>query len=222
MSIRTVRNEFAKMRRLRLLPIAAVMVFVVVALALYTAASSPGLDLRAPEAWNSLLAGMSLGIPLVCPLLLAVLASRLTDVEHHGGTWLLQATAGLRTGRVCRAKMTALGIVTTLVTVATSALVLLAGRMLVGISAPVPLGAWAGFTVCVLVVDLVVLALHVLISAHVENQLVALGIGVMGCVIALFSQGLPPIAQHLTPWGHYALAQAADYRGEGYVALTPS
>lgn len=219
MNAPAVINEFAKMRHLKVGVFGLAMVVAVVALALFALVSNPDVDLGDSSAWNALLAGMSLGIPLVSPLLLAVLASRQTDMEHQGNGWLLQATSGLTPGGLCRAKFMALGLVVAVLTVVQSLLVLLAGKVLAGILPPAPLGHWAGFTLCMLAVNLVVLAMHILISAKVENQLVALGIGVLGTLLAVFSQGLPPVAAHLTPWGYYSLARAADYDVSEYVTL---
>ncbi|SDT06283.1 ABC-2 family transporter protein [Brevibacterium sandarakinum] len=219
MNTRAIANEFAKMRHLRIGLVTAVMILAVLGLSLYTVVSSPTFSPEAPSAWNGLLAGMSLGIPLIFPLLLAVLASRQTDIEHQGNGWLLQATSGLTPGGVCRAKFTALGLVVAASTIGTSLLVLVTGKLLVGIIPPVSFAHWAGFTGCMLVVNLVVLAGHILVSAKVDNQLVALGIGILGTILAVFSQGLPDVVAHLTPWGYYALAMAADYQGTGFVAL---
>lgn len=219
MNTRTVINEFAKMKHLRINLVAVAMIVAVLGLSLYTIVSSPNFDPDTPSAWNALLAGMSLGIPLAFPLLIAVLASRQTDIEHQGNGWMLQSTSGLTPGGICRAKLAALGIVVTLVTIGTSLLVLAAGKLVAGVVPSAPLAHWAGFTAYMLVINLVVLALHILLSAKIENQLIALGVGVLGCVLAVFSQGLPVEAAHLTPWGYYALAKAADYRSEGYIAL---
>ena len=79
MNARAVANEFAKMRHLKVGLIAVVMVL---GLSLFAVVSSPDFDPATPQAWNALLAGISLGIPLLSPLLLAVLASRQTDIEH--------------------------------------------------------------------------------------------------------------------------------------------
>ncbi len=219
MRYRAVANEFAKMKHLRIGLVVAVLVLAVVLLSLYTVISSPEFSPDSPGAWNALLAGMSLGIPLLSPLMLAVIASRQTDIEHTGNGWLLQSTSGITPGGICRAKFVALGFVVTVSTLSTSLIVLAFGKLLVGILVAAPLGHWAGFTICVLIVNLAMLALHILLSAKVENQLVALGVGVLGCVVAVFSQGLPPAAAHVTPWGYYSLARAADYEGDQYVAL---
>lgn len=219
MNARAVANEFAKMRHLKVGLIAVIMVLGVLGLSLFAVVSSPDFDPATPQAWNALLAGISLGIPLLSPLLLAVLASRQTDIEHQGNGWLLQSTFGITPGGVCRAKLAALGVIVAAVTLGTSLIVLAFGKLLAGILPPAPLGHWAGFTLCMLVVNLAVLALHILLSAKVENQLVALGIGVLGCILAVFSQGLPVAAAHVTPWGYYALARAAGYEGDAIQAL---
>ncbi|MGD7788989.1 ABC transporter permease [Propionibacteriaceae bacterium Y1700] len=166
------------------------------------------------------MAGLSLGTALVQPLLLAVLASRLVDIEHQGQGWLLSATSGLTPGRLLRAKLLALGIVLTIASVATH-LLLLAFGLLAGITEAVPVGVWIGAAVGAWLVGWVILALHVWLSTRIENQLVGLGVGVLGTLLATSSAGLPAWANHLTPWGHYAFTRAAEYRGTELVLLQP-
>lgn len=219
MSATAVANEFAKMRHLKVGLIAAVMVIAVLGLTMMGLLSDPAFDPGVTAAWHALLAGMSLGTPLIAPLLLAVLASRQTDIEHQGNGWLLQTTSGLTPGAVCRAKFFSLGVIVVVVTAAVSLGALAIGRALVGISAPLPAGHWAGFTICALVVNLVLLAGHILLAAKVENQLIGLGIAVLGTLLGLFSQNLPEVLAHITPWGYYALAEAANYQDGVMVAL---
>jgi hypothetical protein len=209
---RAVANEFAKMRHLKVGLVGAFMIVPIAGLSLFAVVTSPDFAPSSPDAWNALLAGMSLGVPMLSPLLLAVLASRQTDIEHTSNGWLVQSASGLTPGGVCRAKLVALGAVVTTTTLSTSLLVLFSGTLM-GIAGAPPIGHWAGFTACVLVINLTILALHILLSAKVENQLVALGIGAFGGIVAVFSQGLPAAAAHATPWGYYALAQAAGYEG---------
>lgn len=212
MNARAVANEFAKMRHLRVWLVMAVMVIAILGLSALTALSGPEFDVAYPGAWNVLLAGMSLAFPMVAPLLLAVLASRQVDIEHQGNGWLLSATSGVTPGGLCRSKLVSLGILVTGATLVASLLVLALGT-LTGIEAPMPTVHWAGFTLCMVVVNLVVLAVQVLLSAKIENQLVALGIAVLGTLIAVFSKGFPPAFAHVTPWGYYSLAEAAGYQG---------
>lgn len=219
MITRAVVNEFAKMRRRRVGVLALVLVIAVLALTSYSVASGPELDVESASAWNALLAGVSFSLPMVAPLLLAVLASRQTDIEHEGGGWLLHATSGLTPGSVCRAKIVALGLVVVTATLGASGLAAVIGRTLMGISAPFPAAHWMGFTACVVLIDLVVLALHVVVSAAVGNQLVGMGVAVLGTLIAIFSAGFPPLFAHLTPWGYYSLVRGADYSESEVIAL---
>lgn len=209
-------NEFAKMRRLRILPLTFALVTAIVGLTVFSAVTSP-----VPSSWELLMAGMSLAVPLVSPVLLAVLAVRMVDIEHRGGGWLLSQTSGITPGGSCRLKLVALGSTVAAATVLGSTLVIGIG-LLMGVSAPIPVDLWLGHTVSILVVNLVLLALHILLSARVENQLVGLGVGVLGSIVAVFASGLPSWFAHTTPWGHYALVGAADYREGELVALAPS
>ena len=218
MNAASVANEFAKMRHHKVGVIAAVMVIAVVALTVATATASPGFYPDEPGAWNHLLARASLAVPLTSPLMVAVLASRHVDIEHQGGGWLLAAASGLTPGRMCRSKFVALGAVVAAATLAPSLLVLGFGGLL-GISAPLPAGRWLGFVLCMTAVNLVLLAFHIVLAAKVENQLISVGTGALGTLIAMFSPGLPPSFAHATPWGYYGLAHAAGYEGTRLVSL---
>lgn len=213
----SIDRELAKMRHLRTGAVAVAMTAAGILLALFTVISTPELDVETDSAWNALLAGLSLGIPLVSPLLLAVMASRLVDIEHQGNGWLLQSTAGISPGAMCRAKFGALGLVVAASTIGMGVLTLFLGKVLIGITVAAPLGRFGVFVSAMLVVNLAILAIHILLSAKVDNQLVSLGIGAFGSIAAVFSQGLPPLVSHLTPWGYYALAKAADYQEDGFV-----
>ncbi len=221
---RAVANEFAKMRRLRTVPVLAVMVIGVVTLSSY-AFTTPGfmdsLEDPAAHPWQRLLVGLAFAVPLVSPILLAVLASRQVDIEHQGNGWLLAQTSGLTPGRLCRAKFAALGALLVTATLVQSALVAALGWA-AGITVEFPADPWLGYTAAAVVVNLVLLALHLLLAARVANQLVGLGIGVLGVFVSLSSTGMPPWLSHLfPPWGYYALATPVDIAGSGTIALDP-
>jgi hypothetical protein len=213
----TLRNESAKLRHLHVVPTVAALGAGLVLLTLFTVATS-GED--APT-WALPLAGFSFAAPLVCPLLVAVVASRVVDVEHQGNGWLLGQALGRTPGALCRAKLAVTGALVAVAVVAASVAVVALGLAL-GVTGPLPVGAWVGTTACVVAVSLALLALHLLLSAVVDNQLVCLGIGVVGTVLAVFSSGLPGWVAHATPWGYYGLGAAADYVDGDLTMLTPS
>lgn len=221
MSARVLVNEFAKMRRLHVGLMMSVLFFVVVGISLYAGVSNPYFDRATASSWNMLLMGIGSGFTLAAPLLIAVIASRLVDAEHQGGGWLLSATSGVTPGGLCRAKLVALGIFVSAVTILVCAVVAGAGLAL-GIQAPWPAGRWIGLALCVLVVNLVILALHIVLAARIENQLVGMGIGLLGTVLALFGTAVPAWIAHLTPWGYYALSSASGYVGSVLVGFSPA
>jgi hypothetical protein len=218
---RAVANEFAKMRHLGIGVVASVLVVIVVALSVFSAVTSPEFVSSSPTAWKALLAGLSLAVPLASPLLLAVVASRQVDIEHKGNGWLSSQTSGVTPGGLCRVKFLATGVVVAAATFLASMLVAGAG-LLSGLGASPPAGLWVGYTLSILVINLVVLALHIVLAAKTDNQLVGLGVGVLGTIVAIFATGIPATLAHLTPWGYYALATAADYQGGVLVVRTPS
>jgi len=212
-SAKIVVNEFAKMRHLRIGLVVALLLFGVAGLSAFQSFGSPGGFM-----WKGLLADLSFAVILISPLLLAILASRQVEMEHLGNGWLLSATSGVTPGRLCRAKFLALG---TLVVTATilQSLILIAFGLLAGITSPFPLEHWLGYTASAVVINLAVLAFHLLLSARIENQLVCLGVGVVGVFIGTFGSVLPDWLLHLTPWGYYSLATPADYVGMELVYL---
>lgn len=216
-----VVNEFAKMRHLHVVLLVAVLFAVVTGIGLYAAVFNPDFDRTSASSWNTLLMGMGSGFSLAAPLLLAVVASRLVDAEHQGGGWLMSATAGVTPGGLCRAKLLALGLLVAGATVLVSAAFAAVG-LAVGIDAPWPAGRWLGLTACLLVVSLALLALHVVLAARVENQLVGIGLGLLGAVVALISTAVPTWIAHLTPWGYYALSAAAGYVDGQLAGFAPS
>lgn len=216
-----VVNEFAKMRHLHLGVMCAVLALAVIGLTILTSVVAPDFADPQTRRWEQLLAGLSMGVPLATPLLLAVCASRLVDAEHQGNGWLLGQTSGLTPGALCRAKFVVLGVLVAAASTIAVFVPMLFG-LAIGIPNQLPMGTWIGFWACSLVVSLTVLALHVVIAAKVENQLVGLGIGLIGTILAVFASGLPTVARHLTPWGYYSLSTAAEYAGGELTLQTPS
>ena len=210
-----VMNELAKIRHLRIGVIAIIHLVAVVGLTAFQSLVA-GIDehLADPDGapWKILLTGLSRAFAMISPVLLAVLASRQVEMEHTGNGWLLSATSGVSPGHLCRAKFIVLGLIVALVTMMQSAL-LVGFAKLIGVTSPFPASHWIGYTASIMVINLAVLAFQILLSATVENQLVALGVGIVGIFLALFGVILPRFLTHLTPWGYYALAAPADYVG---------
>ncbi|SJM70002.1 ABC transporter permease [Gulosibacter sp. 10] len=217
-----VANEFAKMRHLRVGVLVPVLFALILGIVLYAITSDPSFAPGSDEAWNLLLNGICHGTLIASPLLLAVLASRQVDIEHQGNGWLLSATSGATPGRLCRAKFVSLGVLIVGAIVLASVIAFGIAVAMLGTGAPVPIGRWAGVTVSATVVSLVILAVQLLLAAKIENQLVGIGVGLLGIIFAMISVEMPAWVQHLVPWGYYALGMPAEYRDGVLVEIAPS
>jgi len=214
-----IRNEYAKMRHLHVAPVFLLMLVGVSAMTIfYALGSGIGRHLASPDAmgWKMLFGGLGMATSLAAPILLAVVASRQVEVEHVGNGWLAANTAGLAPGRLCRAKFISLGLPIAAVTVISGVLVMGFGTTL-GISTPLPTARWTAYIAALVVINLAVLAFHIVLSAKVANQLMCVGVGLIGLFLAIFGELFPSWFAHLIPWGYYALTKQADFVGEEMV-----
>ena len=213
LATRMVRNEYAKMRHLRIGLITALLLLGVCSITVLSALNSGLVNHRFDadgDGWRLLMVSLHGAVGLTSPLLLAVMASRQVEVEHSGQGWMSSATAGTTPGRLCRVKLLALGLLILPIPAAWGALVVIVGRA-VGLTAPVPaprlLALVAGLTAIKLA------------SARVENQLGPLALGLIGILLSVFAPVMPLWARYLSPWTAYGLIVPADFVGTDLVDL---
>ncbi|MCR2052165.1 ABC transporter permease [Actinomyces bowdenii] len=212
-----VRIEIAKMRRLRTLPVTLALVGASVAMcssALFPSSARAGFTDPAALPWAGLLLNAAFTNAMIGPVMVAVLASRQTEIEHSGAGWNLAASAGLTPGALCRVKVAALGLVIIPAVLVQSAALVLLGRA-VGITVPLDAGQWAVYTLMLIGVDLAMCALHVWLAAVVDNQLIGMGAGLLGGFVASFMLLAPPWLARLLPWGYYAVITNARFVQDG-------
>ncbi|MFC0673811.1 ABC transporter permease [Brachybacterium hainanense] len=220
---RAIRLELRKMRRLRTVPILAVMVCAVIALgsiSLFTDSARENADDPGAAPWAVLLLNYTMMAAMTSPILTAVLASRQTDIEHTGIGWTLASTAGFTPGMLCRAKLAALSLILGPAVVVQSLVLIGIGRV-VGIQVPLDPGPWMGYTTLLLLVDVAFLALHIWLAAVVENQLISVGVGMLGAFLAVFTLLMPGAVSRVIPWGYYALISSVGQQGREIVAISP-
>ncbi|MEU5156446.1 ABC transporter permease [Glycomyces sp. NPDC021274] len=212
---RAVTLEFRKMRRLRTLPLLIGIITAVAALSaasLFAGSTRETFDDPAAAPWAALLLSYTMMAAMTSPILAAVLASRQTDIEHSGIGWTLASTAGRSPGALCRAKLAALAILLVPAVAAQSLLVVGIG-VLAGIQVPLDLAPWALYTALLYLVDVAFCGLHIWLAARVENQLVSVGVGVLGAFLAVFSLLMPQGVSYVVPWGYYAVISHAGQSG---------
>lgn len=204
--------ELAKMRRLRAVPILVAVTAATTALSastLFSASARAQWADPASDLWASLLLSCAMMAgALTGPLTAAIMAGHLTDIEHSGSGWNLAAGVGLTPGRLLRAKVAALALLVVPAILVQN--LLLVGLGTAVLAAPVPVGAWAGWTVSLVVLQMIMIAGHAWLSAIVPNQLVSMTVGLLGGFVGVYMLLAPPwLARLVLPWGCYAVMSPA-------------
>ena len=203
--------EILKMRRLRAPQITMLIVGTSVALCSMNLFSASFTELsHDPHTmpWARLLLMTSFFNAMTGPILVSVLASRQTDIEHTGSGWNLAAASGLTPGTLCRAKLTALSLlIVPAVTVQSLGIIILARFR--GLSVALDVGPWATYTTLLICVDLAMCTYFLWLAAVVDNQLIVMSTGLLSGFIGIFTLLVPPEIVQWTPWGYYALITPA-------------
>lgn len=215
--------EFAKMRRLRVWLVAGVISLGTVlfsSMQLFSSSYTARINDPGTAHWETALLFYAMIKAMTAPILVAVVASRQVEVEHAGNGWTMAATLGQSPSRLCLAKVGALAPVVAATTLFEVGALVVGGR-LAGATAPLPLGTWAWYAAASFVITLTLLAAHVWLSARVEQQLVALGVGVLGAFAGVFAMLMPEWLARLLPWGYYAVASPYAMTADGGAAALP-
>lgn len=153
--------------------------------------------------WNNLFTNLAMLHGLFLPLAIAVLSSRICDMEHKGDTWKLLGAAAEPMGKLYFAKFlcTFLLLTVTLVLELAALLTFAAWR---GFPGPIPVGLVGKVFLGTMLVSVFVLALQQWIAMAVPNQLVALIVGMAGSFLGLVGALFPAQVRAFLPWCGYA------------------
>lgn len=157
----------------------------------------------AAPAWEDLIIGPAAINGLFFPILAAVIASRICDMEHKGNTWKLLECNNQNRRSIWFCKFT---IVSTLMMLAIfiQAFIIIAYGNSVGIVQPLPVRTLLGFVLGTVMITFVVVTIQVFFSLVCTNQLIPMSIGMIGALIGFISTLLPPGIRNILIWGNYA------------------
>lgn len=154
-------------------------------------------------AWEDLIIGPAMFNGLFFPIMTAVMASRMCDLEHIGNTWkLLESNNQSRTSLViCKFTIICIAmLVAVLVQVAT---IILYGRS-VCIAESLPIKTMIEFATGTVMITFVVITIQLFLSLLIQNQLIPMAVGMIGALIGFISTLLPAGVRNLLIWGNYA------------------
>lgn len=151
--------------------------------------------------YSALLYSLPVIEAILMPVMMAVLASRLWDMEIKGNTtkllYTLQSSRSLFAGKAVFGVLEVL-----LVTVLELACVPVLGRVH-GYTEAFPTGQLVYLFVCTLAVDAMLFFGEFLLMLWMGNPLPALCVGIVGALVGLFSAFMPPLASYFVPFGYY-------------------
>lgn len=138
---------------------------------------------------------------LVLPVFMAVLASRLWDMEIKGSTckllYTLQSRRSLFIGKVW------FGVTEVLLVTVTETLAVLLTGSIQAYTQKLPVGQLLYLAVCTLTVELMLFFGELLVMLVWKNPLPALSVGIVGALLGLFSAFLPPVVSYFVPSGYF-------------------
>ena len=151
--------------------------------------------------YSALLYSLPVIEAILMPVMMAVLASRLWDMEIKGNTAKLLYT--LQSRRSLFAGKAAFGLLEILlVTLLEMGAAVLLG-IVHGYTEAFPTGQLCYLFVCTLAVDAMLFFGEFLLMLWMGNPLPALCVGIVGALVGLFSAFMPPLASYFVPFGYY-------------------
>lgn len=176
----------------------AVCLLIPLAAALWLQMVNPGQN---PDVYITLLGNMPAMNALFMPVAMAMLASRLWEVEVRGETFKLLYT--LQTRRSLFTAKALLGLLEVLFTAGLEIGLLPLMARLRHAEGPLPAGQLAQLFLCTAAVDIMLFFSELLLTVLLASPLPALCIGLAGSMVGLFSAALPQAARWFIPWGYF-------------------
>lgn len=211
--------ELRKVRRLKIMPLVFIMVIAVVLMSGF-----PLFRKNAQLSDVDILMMVTLMQSFLAPVFVSIVATRLVEIEHSGNGWQISGSVGFSKGQLCVTKAIVVGAIITAATLLE--LLIIVGLLSVFRVPDINLQAWVIYGVGLVVVNLILGMLHVILAAIVDNQLVNIGVGVLGAFFGVFSLLLPVVVSYIQPWGYYAVispvaqtASGMDYVDPNYMAV---
>ena len=164
------------------------------------AAAPTGADELA-NAYSALLYALPVLNAILMPIVMALIASRLWDMEVKGSTTKLLYTLQSRLSLFAGKAVLGFGEVLLLVALEMAAAILL-GRVQ-GYTEAFPTVPFVYTGVCTLAVDGMLFFSELLLMLLFDNPLPALCVGIVGALIGLFSAFMPPLVSYFVPWGYF-------------------
>ncbi|MEA4974058.1 MAG: ABC transporter permease [Candidatus Metalachnospira sp.] len=214
--IKAVVLEFHKIRHRRVWIIVAAMILVQMLWSIWGVGRMDAHDLS--QGWMSFFYKFPLLNSIMMPVIAAVVASRLCDIEHKGQTLKLLNTV-MPAGRLFTAKFLC-GAVYMLAVVFLQLIVIVAVGYAVGFEGNPPFVKLFYYFLFTTAVNLTVLLLQQVLSLLFANQMVPLTVGLIGGFAGLFIMFFPQNLERLLLWGYYGVLMFVGMNWDSATRIT--
>ena len=199
--MKALAMEFHKTRRRKVWLIVAALILVQIIWILWVFRRT---NAHAPEnGWMLSLYQFPLLNSIIMPVIAAVVASRLCDVEQKGQTFKLLETVMLP-GKLFDAKFLC-GTLYMLAVTVLQVLVLITAGYVLGFAGAAPIEKLFYYLLFTTTVNLTILLFQQVLSLLFSNQMISLSVGLVGGLAGLFIMFFPPALERLLLWGYYGV-----------------
>lgn len=196
-----VALEFYKTRHRRIWLIVSAMIFVQMLWSIWGVGRMDARELS--QGWMYFVYKFPLLNSIMMPVIAAVVASRLSDVEHKGQTLKLLNTV-MPAGRLFTAKFIC-GALYLFAVVLLQIVVMVVTGCIAGFVGNPPLDKLLLYLLFTLAVTLTILLLQQVLSILFTNQMISLCVGLIGGLTGLFTMFFPQGLARLILWGYYGV-----------------
>lgn len=193
--------EFQKTRRRRVWVIVAALIVVQILWSLWGVGRMDAHDKS--QGWMFFLYQFPLLNSIMLPLIAAVVASRLCDIEHKGQSLKLLSTV-MSKGRLFDAKFLC-GACYLFVAALLQVIAIAFVGSIVGFEGSIPLGKLGCYLLFTTAVSVTILLLQQVLSILIQNQMVPLAVGIIGSFAGLFIMYFPERLSRFILWGYYGV-----------------
>jgi hypothetical protein len=198
--------EFQKTRKRKIWVIIVALIAVELLWLLWAFRKMDGTELA--QGWKRFMYQLPLLNALIMPVVAAVTASRICDIEHKGNTLKLLCTFQ-PAGKLFDAKFI-YGALFMIAAILLQVAVMLGYGTVKGFTEPFPSMMLAYYLLFVISVSLTLYLLQQVLSLLFTNQMAALTIGLLGGLFGLFSMFFPQWLQKIVPWGYYGVLMVVN------------
>lgn len=199
--IKAFSMELWKIRRRKVWAIVAALITVQILWVLWGLENMDAHELS--QGWMYFLYQFPLWNSIMMPVIAAVVASRLCDIEHKGQMMKLLNTL-MPVGRLFAAKFLCGALYMLAVALLQIAVMVIAG-LLLGFAGGPPLDKLLYYLLFTTTVNMTILLLQQVLSLLFRNQMIPLAVGVIGSFAGLYIMFFPQSLERFILWGYYGV-----------------